>query len=75
MVGHTGFRMTTRRLAPGVEPPERRRRPSKGMSTEEQWSPEDLGERPVSEKKVRKVRREIGVEAPQASGPPEPPVA
>jgi len=31
MVGHTGFLCTTRRLAPGVEPPPRRRRPSKGM--------------------------------------------
>ena len=30
MVGHTGFLMTTRRLAEGVEPPVRRRRPSKG---------------------------------------------
>jgi tRNA (adenine57-N1/adenine58-N1)-methyltransferase len=63
MVGHTGFLMTTRRLAPGVTPPERRRRPSKGMTTDEHWTPEDLGERPVSEKKVRKVRREIGVDA------------
>ena len=31
MVGHTGFLCTTRRLAEGVEPPLRRRRPSKGM--------------------------------------------
>lgn len=31
MVGHTGFLCTARRLAPGVEPPPRRRRPSKGM--------------------------------------------
>src|SRR3954452_2951254 len=31
MVGHTGFLCTTRRLADGVEPPPRRRRPSKGM--------------------------------------------
>ncbi len=30
MVGHTGFLVTTRRLADGVEPPVRRRRPSKG---------------------------------------------
>ncbi|MCW2665354.1 MAG: transposase [Frankiales bacterium] len=30
MVGHTGFLVTTRRLAEGVEPPVRRRRPSKG---------------------------------------------
>jgi len=31
MVGHTGFLLTTRRLADGVTPPVRRRRPSKGM--------------------------------------------
>ena len=30
MVGHTGFLLTTRRLADGVAPPLRRRRPSKG---------------------------------------------
>jgi tRNA (adenine57-N1/adenine58-N1)-methyltransferase len=30
MVGHTGFLVTTRRLAPGVLPPPRRRRPAKG---------------------------------------------
>ena len=30
MVGHTGFLVTTRRLADGVPPPLRRRRPSKG---------------------------------------------
>ena len=30
MVGHTGFLCTARRLADGVEPPIRRRRPSKG---------------------------------------------
>ena len=32
MVGHTGFLCTARRLADGVEPPVRRRRPSKGMT-------------------------------------------
>ncbi len=81
MVGHTGFLMTTRRLAPGVTPPERKRRPSKGMTTdmitEGQWSPEDLGERPVSAKKVRKARREIGVEPgaePSAESSAEPSV-
>ena len=34
MVGHTGFLCTSRRLADGVEPPLRRRRPSKGMDTD-----------------------------------------
>ena len=31
MIGHTGFLCTSRRLADGVEPPPRRRRPSKGL--------------------------------------------
>jgi tRNA (adenine57-N1/adenine58-N1)-methyltransferase catalytic subunit len=30
MIGHTGFLVTARRLAPGVTPPARRRRPAKG---------------------------------------------
>lgn len=30
MIGHTGFLVTTRRMAPGVAPPLRRRRPAKG---------------------------------------------
>ncbi|GAA4354851.1 tRNA (adenine-N1)-methyltransferase [Angustibacter luteus] len=60
MVGHTGFLVTTRRLADGVTPPERRRRPAKGTSDDE-WTAEDLGERPISDKKVRRVRRDIGV--------------
>ena len=30
MHGHTGFLITTRRLAPGVVPPERKRRPGQG---------------------------------------------
>ncbi len=58
MVGHTGFLVTTRRLADGVSPPVRRRRPAKGY--EGDWTAEDLGERPVSDKKVRRVRRDVG---------------
>ncbi|MEP6649755.1 MAG: tRNA (adenine-N1)-methyltransferase [Lapillicoccus sp.] len=66
MHGHTGFLVTTRRLAPGVNPPERTRRPAKGSTdgpaealAECEWEPADLGERPVSEKKVRRVRRTV----------------
>ncbi|MFP5336290.1 MAG: tRNA (adenine-N1)-methyltransferase [Actinomycetes bacterium] len=65
MVGHTGFLLTTRRLAEGVAPPQRRRRPAKaaygadGELLAGQWSPEDVGERPVSDKKVRRVRRAV----------------
>jgi len=109
MHGHTGFLITTRRLAPGVTPPLRKRRPAKGaraggssdggiseggssdgdisdggiseggssdgdisdgdfsdggrvygseLQTGE-WTPEDVGERPTSEKKIRRVRRSL----------------
>jgi tRNA (adenine57-N1/adenine58-N1)-methyltransferase catalytic subunit len=34
MIGHTGFLVTSRRLAPGVTPPVRRRRPAKGSRPE-----------------------------------------
>jgi tRNA (adenine57-N1/adenine58-N1)-methyltransferase len=81
MVGHTGFLVTTRRLANGVAPPLRRRRPAAstrdgGEEVEQawgHWSPEDLGERPVSEKKIRRVRRDVTSTAPGASGgePPD----
>jgi tRNA (adenine57-N1/adenine58-N1)-methyltransferase len=75
MMGHTGFLLTTRRLADGVQAPERRRRPAKGAypadaqpDTSETWSAEDLGERPVSDKKVRRVRRSVG-QGPDAPAP------
>ncbi|GAA1870614.1 tRNA (adenine-N1)-methyltransferase [Myceligenerans crystallogenes] len=78
MIGHTGFLITARRLADGVVPPERKRRPAKSAKTEratehgaaadqavdpawaEEWSEEVLGERPVTDKKIRRVRREVG---------------
>ncbi|MDP9397948.1 MAG: tRNA (adenine-N1)-methyltransferase [Actinomycetota bacterium] len=43
MVGHTGFLLTTRRLADGVAPPPRRRRPAKGAYGQ------DAAERPGDE--------------------------
>jgi tRNA (adenine57-N1/adenine58-N1)-methyltransferase len=39
MIGHTGFLCTSRRLADGVEPPVRRRRPSKGMDAAAETEP------------------------------------
>jgi tRNA (adenine57-N1/adenine58-N1)-methyltransferase len=78
MVGHTGFLLTTRRLADGVTPPVRRRRPA--ASTREggdevteawgEWTAQDLGERPISEKKVRRVRRGLTSDAPGEGGDP-----
>jgi tRNA (adenine57-N1/adenine58-N1)-methyltransferase len=68
MVGHTGFLLTARRIAPGATAPERRRRPAKGAypAGEDDWSPEDLGERLVSEKRVRRVRRSVAGAPPAA---------
>jgi len=70
MVGHTGFLLTARRLADGVETPLRRRRPAKGaypldvdgapVRDEAVWSEEALGERAVPAKKVRRARRAVG---------------
>jgi tRNA (adenine57-N1/adenine58-N1)-methyltransferase len=66
MHGHTGFLITTRRLAPGVTPPLRKRRPAKGAYGEDgsdelpaEFSAEALGERVPSDKKIRRVRRSV----------------
>lgn len=68
MIGHTGFLLTTRRLAEGVEAPQRKRRPAKGsypvaedgapLEDPTLWSPEAMGERAVSDKKLRRARRD-----------------
>ena len=71
MIGHTGFLLTARRLADGVVPPERKRRPAKGSypnPQEAEWTEEDLGERPVSDKKVRKVVRGFEQDQPATEG-------
>ena len=44
MIGHTGFLCTSRRLADGVEPPVRRRRPSKGMDATVDAEPAERAE-------------------------------
>jgi tRNA (adenine57-N1/adenine58-N1)-methyltransferase len=60
MIGHTGFLLTARRLAPGTVLPQFK---NKVKSTEYSdqdilaWNPEGLGERKVSEKKLRKTVR------------------
>ncbi len=79
MVGHTGFLVTARRLADGTVPPVRRRRPAPSAAEGEEgvdeawgrWSPADLGERPVSEKKIRKVVRESGRPVAEGDTPGE----
>jgi tRNA (adenine57-N1/adenine58-N1)-methyltransferase catalytic subunit len=85
MIGHTGFLITSRRLADGVAPPLRKRRPAPGAypvdatveaaddsvesvgSIEEQDGTE-YGDRPVSDKKVRKAAREAARGAEASAG-------
>ncbi len=70
MRGHTGFLISTRRLAAGVAPPLRKRRPAKGAygadytdaPDEGDWDAEDLGERAVSDKRLRRIRRSLAAE-------------
>ncbi len=60
MIGHTGFLLSSRRMAPGVAAPLRQRRPAKGSyPVDDKWTPEDLGERPISDKKVRRIGRRM----------------
>ncbi|WP_226347046.1 tRNA (adenine-N1)-methyltransferase [Agilicoccus flavus] len=87
MHGHTGFLITTRRLAPGVTPPLRKRRPAKGaygvggassgasgtsgasgglVDAEEAWTPDDMGERHLSDKKLRRLARSAAASTARA---------
>jgi tRNA (adenine57-N1/adenine58-N1)-methyltransferase len=60
MIGHTGFLLTARRLAPGALLPALKRRASKSEYSDEDveiWTPGALGERTVSDKSLhRRVR-------------------
>ncbi|MCL2802787.1 MAG: tRNA (adenine-N1)-methyltransferase [Micrococcales bacterium] len=73
MVGHTGFLVTTRRLAAGYTAPARRRRPAPGAQDAEglQWTAAAFGLAEVSERKLRRVTRAIEegqAMAPEADG-------
>jgi tRNA (adenine57-N1/adenine58-N1)-methyltransferase len=60
MVGHTGFLVTARRLAPGAILPTRARRASKSEYSDEDveaWTPGAVGERSASDKRLRKAAR------------------
>ena len=59
MGGHTGFLLTARRLAPGTKLPSFSRRNKPEFEDEDIaiWNPEHVGERTVSEKKLRKSLR------------------
>lgn len=69
MIAHTGFLLTARRLAPGVDLPELKRRPSKSDFSDddvETWTPGALGDRVSSEKSLRKRIREANASASAA---------
>lgn len=83
MHGHTGFLLTTRRLAPDTIAPRRTRRPAASAYDDEgqlragpwqavpdaAWEPEQLGERAVSERVLR--RRVRAAEASRPEGTAE----
>jgi len=61
MIGHTGFLMTARALAPGVALPETKRRAAKPEYSDadvEAWTPGATGQRQASDKKIRKTVRQ-----------------
>jgi tRNA (adenine57-N1/adenine58-N1)-methyltransferase len=59
MIGHTGFLITARRMAPGSFAPNFKTRNKPDFSDEDvsAWNPDHLGERKVSDKKLRKTIR------------------
>jgi tRNA (adenine57-N1/adenine58-N1)-methyltransferase len=67
MIAHTGFLLSARRLAPGTVLPQfKTKRASKTEYTDEDfeiWLPEAIGQRPISEKKLRKTVRKVTQEA------------
>jgi tRNA (adenine57-N1/adenine58-N1)-methyltransferase len=69
MIGHTGFLITARRLAPGTVLPQVVRRASKSDYSEddvETWTPGALGDRVSSDKSLRKSVREARAAADAA---------
>jgi tRNA (adenine57-N1/adenine58-N1)-methyltransferase len=74
MVAHTGFLLTARRLAEGAEPLTLKRRPSKTEFSEEDlnaWTPQALGERSVSDKRLRRVARDAASTVQRGALPAE----
>jgi tRNA (adenine57-N1/adenine58-N1)-methyltransferase len=59
MIGHTGFLVTARRLAPGTIVPNFKTRQKPDFADEDivVWNPDHMGERKVSDKKLRKTIR------------------
>jgi tRNA (adenine57-N1/adenine58-N1)-methyltransferase len=57
MIGHTGFLVTSRRLAEGVTPPTRRRRPAKGAYGDD-WAPPHEGSQVADDNTIGQARRD-----------------
>ena len=71
MIGHTGFLMTARRLAPGAILPALKRRASKSDYSDddvEAWTPGAIGERTASDKRLRRTARDARAAAQAAAG-------
>lgn len=69
MIGHTGFLVSARRLAPGARLPQVARRASKSDYSDddvEVWTPGALGDRVASDKSLRKSVREARAAAEAA---------
>jgi tRNA (adenine57-N1/adenine58-N1)-methyltransferase len=70
MIGHTGFLLVARRLAPGAVLPALKRRASKSDYTDEDvevWTPGAVGERTASERSLRRAAREAQAAARAAA--------
>ncbi|WP_446698555.1 tRNA (adenine-N1)-methyltransferase [Agrococcus sp. KRD186] len=75
MVAHTGFLMTARRIADGVELPSFRRRAAKADFAEadiEAWTPGAVGDRTPSAKRARRARRDAQRQAEAIAAGSEP---
>ncbi|MDY5584817.1 MAG: tRNA (adenine-N1)-methyltransferase [Arcanobacterium sp.] len=74
MVAHTGFLVHARRLAPDAKPLVLKKRPAPAAHSEPlAWENSELAERPISVKKLRKVRRDVALRADvEATGKLEP---
>ncbi|MGO3083635.1 tRNA (adenine-N1)-methyltransferase [Ancrocorticia populi] len=59
MVAHTGFLVVARRLSPQSDPLVLSRRPAKAAHSEPLAWEEEIGERAISPKKLRRVRRDV----------------
>lgn len=70
MIGHTGFLMSARRLAPGAVLPALKRRASKSDFSDddvEAWTPGAVGDRTQSPKRLRKTTRDAQAAARAAA--------